>query len=277
MLGLFCWFAVVSAAVRLALSGVGCLWCLPGPGWCSVLVRPPPPVGACRVCAWSPPWWGVLCRRVWVSVRGVVAGSLLGLFCWFAVVFAIVRPALSGIGGLWCLPGPGWCSVLVRAPPPVGACRVCAWSPPWWGRALSACLGFGSWCCSRLVARLVLLVCRCLRYRTAGIVGYWWSVVFAWPGRTGRPAERIWCATPLSWPGRTGRPLERLRCVTPCFFFAGVVALPLVFPCSPPVFLRLHSSWPWAGVCRRVLLRPPPPPHPALPLAVFCPPLCFVV
>ena len=190
MLGLFRWFAVVSAAVRPVLSGPGCLWCLPGRDWCctgafpppcwgvlclcgaptwqgvlclcvhppwwglrcwfvaplmvgcavlvcglplgeaccvdacpprwwwlawvvvvcwvgcgcgcvvcfagvgAVLVRAPPPVGACRVCAWPPPWWGVLCRCVWVSVPGVVAGSILGLFCWFGVVSAAVRPAL---------------------------------------------------------------------------------------------------------------------------------------------------------------------------------------
>ena len=112
--------------------------------------------GACLVCAWPPLWWGVLCRRVRASGRGVVAGWIPGWFCWFAVVPAAVRPALSGVGGLWCLPGPGWCcagvcpppwwgvlrwfvaplmvgrAVLVRAPPLAGACCVGARLPRWW-------------------------------------------------------------------------------------------------------------------------------------------------
>ena len=41
MPGCSCWFAVVYAAVQLALSGVGCLWCLPGRGCCCAGARPP--------------------------------------------------------------------------------------------------------------------------------------------------------------------------------------------------------------------------------------------
>ena len=166
------------------------------------------------------------------------------------------------------VPGPpliGPCCV-GACPPPVGACRVCAWPPPVVGRAVSACSGFGSGCCSRLEARLGLLVRCCLRRRTAGIVRCWLSVVFAWPGRTGRPAEPVWCATPLFWPGGTGQPSERERCASPCFCFAGVVALPLVFPCSPCAFSWLRGSWPCVEVCRRPLRHPRTPPHPTLPL-----------
>ena len=156
--------------------------------------------------------------------------------------------------------------MLVRAPPFVGACRACAWPPALVGPAVSACSGFGSWCCSRLDGRLVLLVCCRLRRRTAGVVGCCRSVVFIWPGRTGRPPERVWCATPLSWPGRTGRPPERVRCATPCFCFAGVVALLLVVLCSL-VFVRFLAL-------RRCLSPPaavPPHPHPTPPFRLLSP------
>ena len=56
---------------------------------------------------------------------------------------------------------------------------------------MSACSGFGSWCCSRLDARLVLLVRCCLRRCTAGVVGCWLSVVSAWPGLV-----LCWCVLP---------------------------------------------------------------------------------
>ena len=407
------WWCVVWVYRHLSVcwvgSGCGCVVGLAGVG--VVLVRAPSPVGACRVCAWPPPWWSVLCLSVRVSVRGIVAGWMPGWFCWFAVVSAAVRPALLGVGCLWCLPGRGWCCAGACPPPPLvgrvalvcgpphgGACCVGAWPPSCWGvpcwcppaalvvfglgcrrplgalwsrlfcwlgrgwrcasacappcwgvpclcvapplvgRAVSACSGFGSWCCSRLDARLVLFVCCCLCRRTAGVVECWLSVVFAWPGlvlcwcvppppvgacracawpppwwrvlcrrvrvsvrgvvagwmlglfcwcavvsadagvfvvfswpgRTGQPPERVWCATPLSWPGRTGRPPERVRCATPCFCFAGIVSLPLVFPCSLVSVRFLASRW---------CLSPPAavPPPPGLPLAVFCPPLCFLV
>ena len=95
----------------------------------------------------------------------------------------------------------------------------------------------------------------------------------------GRPPERVWCATPLSWLGRTGWPSERVRCATPFFCFAGVVALPHALPCSPSAFSCPRCSRPCAGVCIRLLLRPPhpTPAHPAPLLVVFCPPFCFLV
>ena len=140
---------------------------------------------------------------------------------------------------------------------------------------MSACSGFGSWCCSRLDAWLVLLVRCCLRRRTAGVVGCWLSVVFAWPG-----LALCWCAPPppvgvcraCAWPpslvGRAvlvrgpllakaccvGGRLPRWWClvwvVVICWVgcgcgcavgFAGVGA---VLVCGPP-------SW-WGVLCWRV-------------------------
>ena len=72
----------------------------------AVLVRAPPHVGACCVGACPPP--RMLGRAVSVCsglARGVLAGWMLGLFCWFAVVSAAVRPASLGVGCLWFLPG----------------------------------------------------------------------------------------------------------------------------------------------------------------------------
>ena len=66
----------------------------------------------------------------------------------------------------------------------------------------------------------------------------------------------------------------------PVFFrFVGVVALLLVFPCSPSAFSCPPGSWPCASVCRRLPLRRPnaTPPQPAPPLVLLCPPLCFLV
>ena len=234
------WRCVVMGVVICWMGcGRDCVVGLAGVG--VVLVRAPSPVGACRVCACPPPWWGVLRRRVRVSVRGVVAGRMPGWFCWFAIVAAAVRPALSGVGCVLCLTGWGWCcagacplpclgvpclcvapplvgrAMLVCGPPLLGravlvaSCRgggvwfglspavgwivvavvLLAWpglvpclcvAPPLVGSAVSACSDVGSWCCSRLDARLVLLVRCCLRRRTAGVVGCWLSVVFAWPG-----------------------------------------------------------------------------------------------
>ena len=154
----------------LVVFGLGCrclfgrLWLLLcgslGRGRCSAgACPPPPPVGACRVCAWPPPWWGVRCRRVLVLVRGVVAGSMLGLFCWFAIVSATVRPALSGLGCLWCLPGRSWCCTgaclapssgvlcLCVAPTMVG-CAVMVCTLPMVGRAVLVCgAPHGGACC----------------------------------------------------------------------------------------------------------------------------------
>ena len=126
--------------------------------------------------------------------------------------------------------------MLVRAPPPCWGVPCLCVAPPSVGRAVLACSAFGAWCCSRLDARLVLLVCCCLRLRTACVVGCWWFVVFSWPGQTGQPPERV-------------------RCANPCFFFAGVIALPLVFPCTLVSVRFLALRW---------CLSPPaavPPPH----------------
>ena len=130
--------------------------------------------------------------------------------------------------------------------------------PPMVGRAVSVRLGFNSWCFGRLDARLLLLIICCLCRCTAVVVGCWASVVFAWPKETGRPPEGVWCTSP-------------------CFCFAGVVALPLVFPCSPSAFLFLRGSLPCSSVCRLLLLPQahPTPPHPSA--CCLLPPLCFLV
>ena len=119
------------------------------------------------------------------------------MFCWCVVVPAAIRPALSGVAGLWCFPG--------------------------------------------------------------------------WDGRAGLPSA---CGAPphLSWPGRTGRPHERVWCATPGFCFAGVVVLLLVVPCSLVSVRFLALRW-----CVSLPAAVPFPPHPALPLVVFRPPLCFLV
>ena len=222
--GVLCWCpsaaVVVCGVVCLAwvvvVCSVGCgcgyVACLAGVG--AVLVRaPPPPVEACRVCVWPPPSWGVLCRRVLVSVRGVVASSMLSLFCWFAVVSAAVRPALSGVGCLWCLPGRGWCcagaclpppcwsvlclcvappmvgravlvcappmvgrAALVCGPPPGGACCVGAWPSSWWG---GLC-----WCLHTAVVVFGLGCCRPLgglRLRFFCLLGRGWCWAGACP------------------------------------------------------------------------------------------------
>ena len=164
------------------VGGLGCrhlfggLWsrlcCWLGRGWCCAGVCPPPLLGRAVFVRAPPPWWGVLCWRVRVSFRGVVAGWMPGWFCWFAVVSAAVQPALSAVGCLWCWPGRGWCSagacsppllgrtVLVRGPPLCGACCFGAWPPCrsgvlcWWPPAAVVVLGLG---CRWVVAAVVLL------------------------------------------------------------------------------------------------------------------------
>ena len=184
------WFGLSSPVRWVAVAVVLLAWPVLVLCWC---VPPLPCCGLPCLCV-ANSWSGVLCRRVRVSVRGVVAGWMLGLFCWCAVVPAAVRPALSDCP---------------------------------------------------------------------------WSAVFSWPGRTGRPPKRVWCATPLSWPGRTGRPPEGVRCAIPCFCFAGVVALLLVVPCSLESVRFLGLRW---CLSPAAAVPPPPTPHPALPLVVFCPP-----
>ena len=167
--GVLCWcvapLLVGRAVLVAARRGGGAwfggvrLWLPLSVGWVAVAVVlfawrglvlcrcvPPPPLLGRPVFVRGPHlYWGVLCRRVRVLVRGVVAGSMLGLFCWFAIVSAAVRPALPGVGCLWRLPGRGvvlCCRVsppllgralFVRGPPHGGACPVglCP-PPPWW-------------------------------------------------------------------------------------------------------------------------------------------------
>ena len=254
MLGLFCWLGVVSAAVRLALSGVGCLWCLPGRGWCCAGACLPSPVGACRVCACPPPWWGVLCRRVRVSVRCVVASWMLGLFCWFVVVSAAVRPALPAVGCLSCLPGRVSCCA--------GACPPLSWGVPCLcvahplvGRAVSACWGFGSWCCSRLVARLVVLVCCCLD---------------AVPASRARVVRHPFVLARSEGPASKARAVRR-----PLFLFRGCCRPAARVPLFAPRFLVsarfLAVRW-----CLSPCAAPPPPTPPfrLLSSAPFFAPWC---
>ena len=281
----------------------------PHGGACRGGVWPPLWWGCVALCfvvwcggVWPPSCRGVLrwCVAPLMVGRGAFGCGVLCCLALRCVWWWCVAPLIVGRAALMC--GPpfgGACCVGVRCivlcgvvlcvvvcgPPYGGARCVGFWPHSWWGvlwwcvapplvgRAVSLCSRFGVWCFSRFVARLVLLVRCCLRRLTAGVVGCWVSVVFAWPGRTGRPPERVWCATPLSWPGRTGQPPERVWCATPCFCFAGVVALLLVFPCSPSAFLCLRGSLPCFAVWRRLLLRPPSYPTPPLRLLSSAPAL----
>ena len=160
--------------------GVLC-WCVP-PSWWGVLcpcVPPPPRGGACCVGLWPPLWWGVLrwCVAPLSVGHAVLVPARRGRGVWSGVsssvrwtVVAVVLLAWPGLVLCWCVPPP----LLGRA--------VFLRGPTLVGSAMSACSGFGSWCCSRLDARLVLLVRCCLRRHTAGVVGCWLSVVLAWPG-----------------------------------------------------------------------------------------------
>ena len=150
----------------------------------AALAGGPPHGRACCARAWPPSWWGVLCwcLPAAVVVRGLV---VFGLGC---------RRLLDGLGLLLCcLLGRGWCCAGACPPLCWGAPCLCL-PPPLVGCAVSACSGFGSWCCGRLDAPLVLLVLCCLRRHMAGFVGCWLSVVFAPPGLV-----LCWCvrAAPL--------------------------------------------------------------------------------
>ena len=347
------WCVVWGVVICSVGCGRGCVVGLAGVG--VVLVCVPSPVGACRVCAWRPPWWGVLCRSVRVSVRGVVAGWMPALFCWSAVVSAAVQPALSGVGCLWRRPCRGWCSagaysppcwgipclclapplvgraVLVRGPPLAGACcvggrllwwwclvwgvvglwlRLCcclgrgwccagACPPPCWGvsclcvppplvgSAASASWGFGSWCCSWLDARLVLLVRCCLPAARPALsgVGYLcclpgrgWCCAGACPPPPWLGVLRLvvapiwsgvlcWCMPPLLLGCAVLVPACRggcvwLRLLSPVGWVVVVVVL-LAWPglvlcwCvpPPPVGAGRVCAWPppcWGVLCRRV-------------------------
>ena len=277
---------VVPLLVRRAAFGCGVL-CFST--LCGVVVCGPLDGGACRGGVWPPSWWGcvalcsvvsrhvavccvVQCGGVWPpSRRGVLPrcvaptlegrGSLgcgvlcCGAFCcvwsWCVAPFMVGRAAL-GCGVLCCV-------VLCRVRRCVATCMVgraaLVFGPPHGGACCAGVFWFWRVVFLSLVARLVSSVQCCLRHLAAGVVGCCVSVVFAWPGQTGPPPERVWCATLLSWPGRTGRPPERVRCATPCFCFAGVFTLPLVFPCSPTASLCLRGSFPCCAVWRRLLQR----------------------
>ena len=112
--GVLRWCVAPLLVGRAALGcGVLCCLVLCCVRWCvssrmvgrAAFVLGLPLGGVCCGGVWPPPWWGVLCRCVWVSVAGVLAASLLGLFCWFVVVPATLRPALWGVGCPLCLPG----------------------------------------------------------------------------------------------------------------------------------------------------------------------------
>ena len=139
MLGLFRRFAVVSAAVRPAFSGVGCLWCLPGRGCCCAGACPPPPVETCCVCAWPRPLAGACCVGFCTTHGGACGVGLWprswwGVLCWClpAAVVVVGLGCRCLLGGLLlrlcCLLGQGWCCAGAW-PTPVGTCRVGACPP----------------------------------------------------------------------------------------------------------------------------------------------------
>ena len=246
---------VVVVVVLLAWSGLVLCWCVP----------PPPPVGACRVCACPPPWWGLLWWRVRVSVRDVVAGWMLGLFCWFADVSVAVRPALSGVCCLWCLRGRGRCCV--------GACPPLCWGVP----CLCVPPPLGGACC-------------------VGVFGFWFVVLYlagcsaCFVGLLLSPppyGRRCWvlpvCGVFLAG---TDGPASRARVVRLPFVLAGSDG-----PASRARAVR-HSFFLFRG-CRRPAARGPllarvcavpglapvfvaacccaPPPHPTPPFRLLCP------
>ena len=162
------------------LAGVGAL-----------LVCAPPLGGACCVGLWPPSWWGVLCWCVppLLLGRAVLVPACRGGGVWFGlsspvgwVVVAVVLLAWPGLVLCWRVPLP---------PAPCWGVPCLCVAPPLVRPAVSVCSGFGSCCCSWLDVRLVLLVRCCLRSRTAGVVGCWLSVLFAWPGLV-----LCWCVPP---------------------------------------------------------------------------------
>ena len=245
-----CWLSVVLAWPGLNSAGA----CSP-PCWGVPCLCVPPPLVGRAVLLRGPPFAGACC----------VGGRLLR---WWCLVWVVVICRVDC--GCSCLVGlAGVGAVMVRAPPPPcwGVSCLCV-APPLVGSAVSACSGFGSWCCSRLDARLDLLVRCCLRRRTAGIVGCWLSVFFAWPGLV-----LCWCVPPPPLVGRAalgcGPLLGGARCVGACPPSCwGVLcwcppAAMVVFGLACRRLLGglwlwlccwLDRGWCCAGVC-------PPPPH----------------
>ena len=255
-----------------------CLW------WCvaprmlgrAALGCGPPHGGACCGCVWPPPCWGVLCRCVWVLVHGALAGSMLGLFCWFAVVSATLRPALSGVGCLWCLPGrDGWAGL----PSACGAPPLC---PGQDGRAglPSACgapprvfVSRVSSPCRSCSPACPPLTCVCAAPDHAAI----------WRRQLLRPPPPY--PTPPLCLLSSAPPL--LLCVAapaggccppppPGFLFCGSWRLGPRFPLSPLCLVVVLRR---LAVCWRLLLTPPPDlcfaAVVALPLAFLCSPSAF--
>ena len=206
MLGLFCWCAVVSAAVRPALSGVGCLWCFPG------RARRAGPPSACGAPPLCPGWVG---RAGLPSACGApprVCVSRVSSPCWLWAL------AHSCVCGSW--PCAGVCRRLLLCPPPPHP------SPPF--RLLSSAPPFASWC----------------------------------------PAPAGGCAPPLPPPGRVFwvlAPAARFH-LSSCFCLDFSVPLALA-----PVWLGFFFP-------PRLALVPSPPPPPAVaPGGLRCLASCSVV
>ena len=181
---------------------------------------------------------------------------MLGLFCWFAVVSAALRPALSGVRCLRCLPGEDGRAGLPSA---CGAPPLCLGLV---GRAglLSACGApprvfvsrVSSPCRSCSPAR-PLLSCVCAALRRALVFG---AASCCAPLTTPPHPSACCLLTPFaSW-------CRMLAAVAPPppprgFHFATAGALVRVFPCSLCALWLLCAAWPFVGApCS-----PPPQPR----------------
>ena len=263
MIGLFCRFVVVSAAVRPGLSGVGCLWCLPGPDGRAGL---PSACGAPPLCP----------RRVGRAGLPSACGAPPRVF-----VLRVSSP----------------CRSFSLARPPLA--RVC----PAQGRALvfvAAC------CCSRTTPSHLRPPLRLLFLPPPFAL---WCPVRAGgcapppplPGglrfAPGVVLRRVFpCCVRALWLPCAAVPFVGASCCPPPppgLCFAGVVALPPVFLCPAaaalyfPVPLALAPDWlgffsppRLAAVrrCVRCMLVPcPPPPAAVAPGGMRCSASCCAV
>ena len=220
----------------------------------------------CVVCGrLRPPSWGGVLR--WCVASLMVGRAAFGCFVLRCVALCVVvvcgTPSLWGV--LWWCVAPlmvglccvvFWCVVLrcgvlccvvlcmvvVCGPPHGGACCVGVLPPSW-----SGVLHWGAVCCG---------VWRCVLW------------LFVAPRMVGRamPAcvGRLFLVVVLLVLGREGRiGLPSVQCATPCCCFAGVVALPLVLPCS--AFLCVRGCCPDAGRCPFL-----PPPRRIVPGGCRC-------